>query len=214
MPMNVRKHNEYQQHEHNEPNEVEGRYTMSYNNLEIRTERLVLRSVDVTKAEQVLEYFARNKSFLEQWEPLRAPEYYTLETHQEMLLNDYASMEQEQMFKVWLYRADEPNTIIGSITLSSIARGVFQSCHLGYRSDEQMGKKGYMTEGLKAVIRHAFQELKLHRIEANIMPHNAASLRVVEKLGFHREGYAQKYLKINGKWEDHIYTALINDELG
>lgn len=66
------------------------------------------------------------------------------------------------------------------------------------------------TEALKAAIRYIFEEWKLHRIEANIIPRNAASIRVIEKLGFEREGYCRKYLKINGIWEDHYSYALLN----
>lgn len=70
-----------------------------------------------------------------------------------------------------------------------------------------------MTEAVEAVVNHAFQELHLHRIEANIMPRNRASLRVVEKLGFRNEGVSREYLKINGKWEDHIHMVLLNEEM-
>lgn len=70
-----------------------------------------------------------------------------------------------------------------------------------------------MTEAVEAVVNHAFHELRLHRIEANIMPRNQASLRVVQKLGFQNEGISRKYLQINGKWEDHIHMVLLNEEM-
>ena len=70
-----------------------------------------------------------------------------------------------------------------------------------------------MTEAIEAVVDYAFRELRLHRIEANIMPRNAASLAVVRKLGFHEEGLALRYLKINGKWEDHLHMVRLNEDM-
>ncbi|WP_278244288.1 GNAT family N-acetyltransferase [Caldisalinibacter kiritimatiensis] len=94
-----------------------------------------------------------------------------------------------------------------------MVRGPFLSCFLGYKLDKDEVNKGYMTEALKMGIDIAFNELKLHRIEANIMPKNEASLRIVKKLGFYEEGVAKKYLKINGKWEDHIHMVLLNEDI-
>ena len=91
--------------------------------------------------------------------------------------------------------------------------GAFLSCYLGYKLDKDEINKGYMTEAVKKGVEVVFNELGLHRIEANIMPRNKASLRVVEKLGFYNEGLAYKYLKINGKWEDHIHMVLLNENL-
>jgi ribosomal-protein-alanine N-acetyltransferase len=102
---------------------------------------------------------------------------------------------------------------IGTVSLSNIVRGPFQSCHLGYKLDKDEINKGFMTEAVEKVINITFKDLKLHRIEANIMPKNKASLRVVEKLNFYNEGIAYKYLKINGKWEDHIHMVLLNEDL-
>ena len=99
------------------------------------------------------------------------------------------------------------------MALSNIVRGAFQSCHLGYRLDGTEQRKGYMTEAVKELTAYAFQNLNLHRIEANIMPHNMASLKVTEKLGFYHEGLAKQYLRINGRWEDHIHTVLLNEEM-
>ena len=87
------------------------------------------------------------------------------------------------------------------------------SCHLGYKLDNDEINKGYMTEAVEKSIDIIFNEFKLHRIEANIMPRNISSLKVAEKLGFYNEGLAYKYLKINGKWEDHIHMVLLNEKV-
>jgi len=181
--------------------------------IEIFTPRLILKSIDESNAYQVNDYVIRNKEFLREWEVIRTPEYYTVETQKELIASDNLYFEHGQLYKVWMYKLDDPERIIGSIALSNIVRGAFLSCHLGYRLDHAENNKGYMTEGLERVINLAFNELQLHRIEANIMPKNKASLKVVEKLGFNHEGLARKYLKINGKWEDHIHMVLINDEM-
>lgn len=177
----------------------------------LSTEQLSLKALDESYASQVLDFVIRNKSFLEPWEPGRTPEYYTAAYQRRLLAEERRSIEQGQMFKVWMFKKEEPERVIGSISLNNIIRGVFQSCHLGYRTDEQECNRGYMTEGLQAVIAHAFGRMLLHRVEANIMPRNGASLKVVEKLGFYSEGLAKKYLKIYGHWEDHIHMVLRNE---
>jgi [ribosomal protein S5]-alanine N-acetyltransferase len=171
------------------------------------TERLILAALDSSSASLVLDYVLRNRAFLEPWEPERNKEYFTLAHQAQMLDQETKKMEEGQLFKVWLLYE---NRIVGSVSLSNIVRGVFQSCHLGYRSDGQQLNKGLMTEALKSVIEYAFHEMKLHRIEANIMPRNGASLKVVRKLGFYEEGLALKYLNIHGIWEDHIHMVLRN----
>lgn len=179
----------------------------------LRTPRLLLKSGDDVTAEAVLDYFLRNKEFLSQWEIMRQPQFYTLEAQKQMLAEDKVNSERGQLVKLWLCKAEEPDRVIGSVALSNIVRGVFLSCHLGYRLDGAEEGKGYMTEAVKELTAYAFQKLGLHRIEANIMPRNAASLKVTEKLGFYHEGLAKQYLRINGKWEDHIHMVLLNEEM-
>ncbi|WP_223067740.1 GNAT family N-acetyltransferase [Paenibacillus caui] len=182
-------------------------------NITIETERLILKSVTETAAPEVLEYIKRNKEFLEPWEPRRDLSYYTLETQKRLLQDEARKMDDGQLFKVWIYTCGENSRLIGSAALSNIVKGVFESCHLGYKLDQSERNKGYMTEALGAVTGYAFNELGLHRIEANIMPRNEASFRTVRKLGFYEEGLAFKYLKINGVWEDHIHMVLRNESM-
>jgi len=104
----------------------------------------------------------------------------------------------------------ELNKVIGVLSFSSIVKGPFLSCFVGYSIDNRFQNKGYMTQALKAGIDFMFKTVGLHRIEANIMPRNISSLRVVEKLGFQNEGLSPEYLQIDGKWEDHVHMVLIN----
>ncbi|REE84394.1 ribosomal-protein-alanine N-acetyltransferase [Paenibacillus taihuensis] len=177
----------------------------------LRTKRLVLRAIDESYAEQALDFVLRNKEALLEWEPARNDDYYTLDVQKQFILNDLQSMRSGQSAKFWFSESEQRDApLLGTITLNNIVRGAFQSCHLGYRTDVSVRGKGYMTEALAQVIGFAWSELNLHRIEANIMPRNGASLTVVEKLGFKHEGIARDYLRISGHWEDHIHMVLLN----
>lgn len=178
----------------------------------VETERLTLKILDATMAESVLEYYLLNRAFLEPWEPKRNEGFYTYETQFTSLALDAQAMDRGEMLRYWIYLKDGTGPI-GTIALTNIIRGVFKSCFLGYKLSESHGGKGYMVEAIEKIVEIAFQDLKLHRIEANIMPHNIRSRKSVEKLGFKEEGLSEKYLKINGKWEDHYRFTLINQAL-
>lgn len=177
------------------------------------TERLKLRILDKSHAELVLDYYIRNRQFLEEWEPVKGEEFYTSSYHEEQLNKEFSNIANMNGFRLWLFKKDDESRIIGSVGFNNIIRGAFLSCHLGYKSDAEETNKGYMTEAIQKGIDIMFNEFGLHRIEANIMPKNKRSLRVVEKLGFYNEGLAYKYLRINGKWEDHIHMVLLNNKL-
>lgn len=173
------------------------------------TERLILKNLDKTYAKLVFDYYIRNAEFLEKWEMVKNDEFYTIQYHEKYL----EDINNETSLRFWIFKKDDINRIIGTVSLNNIVRGSFQSCHLGYKLDKDEGNRGYMTEAVEKIVEIGFNELKLHRIEANIMPKNKASLRVVEKLNFYDEGLAFKYLKINGIWEDHIHMVLLNETL-
>jgi ribosomal-protein-alanine N-acetyltransferase len=188
---------------------------MSYNDhgpIELLTERLVLRTVDASFAAPALDFAIRNRAFHEEWNPLVDESFYTLEFQQQRLGIERELLAQDRSVRLWLFKRDDRSyqRIIGDLAFSNIVRGAFQSCHLGYKVDGAEINQGYITEALSRAIRFAFDDMRLHRIEANIMPKNARSRRVVEKLGFVDEGLAHKYLKIAGVWEDHIHYVLLN----
>ena len=108
-------------------------------------------------------------------------------------------------FFVWSQRH---NDLVGVVNLSEIVRGNFQSAYLGYYAFAPYARRGLMREGLAQVIAHAFKKLGLHRLEANIQPGNSASRALVRSLGFRREGFSPRYLKINGRWQDHERWAI------
>ncbi len=135
----------------------------------------------------------------------------------------YAMPMTPEEFRAYLARYDRPTTegflvcqrdggaIAGTVTVDSIVRGRFQSATLSYAAFAPAAGRGYMSEGLALVLGYAFTELRLHRLEANIQPGNQASLRLVQRLGFRREGYSPAMLFIDGAWRDHERWAITRE---
>lgn len=109
-------------------------------------------------------------------------------------------------------RAD--GAIVGVVNVSEIVRAALQSAYLGYYAFQAHAGQGYMTEGLALVLRHAFRRLGLHRLEANIQPRNLASRKLVRRLGFRKEGFSPRYVKVGGRWRDHERWAIVRDAWG
>jgi len=104
------------------------------------------------------------------------------------------------------------DSIVGQITLSQIFRKSFQSAYLGYQLFNGFTGRGYMTEAVRQLLQKAFTELDLHRIEANVQPENKASIAVLKRNGFSKEGFSKRYLKIGGRWRDHERWAIIKED--
>jgi RimJ/RimL family protein N-acetyltransferase len=107
---------------------------------------------------------------------------------------------------------DALEKIVGVFNVSEIVLGVFRSAYLGFYSVSDYAGKGYMSRGLKLVLRNIFEEMKLHRIEANIQPENFRSINLVRANGFSKEGFSPRYLNINGVWRDHERWALTYED--
>ena len=152
---------------------------------EYQTQNLILKSIDKTYTDQVLDYYIKNKGFLNQWEPIKNEEFYTKAFQENQIEKEIDSINSGSSFRLWIFKKKDDSRIIGSVAFNNIVRGAFQSCHLGYKLDKDEINKGYMTEAIQKGIEIMFNEFKLHRIEANIMPINVASLKVVKKLGFY-----------------------------
>jgi ribosomal-protein-alanine N-acetyltransferase len=174
------------------------------------TERLYLRILKPNYGRPVLEYYKRNHNFLKEWDPKPTEDFYTTSYQKNKLKNEYYLFKDQRMVRFWII-SKETNKIIGNVCYSNIIMGNFKSCFLGYKLDKDEINKGYMTEAIKKTVEIMFDEYGLHRIEVNIIPRNARSLKVMEKLGFEREGFSRNYLEINGVWEDHIHFATYND---
>jgi [ribosomal protein S5]-alanine N-acetyltransferase len=125
---------------------------------------------------------------------------------------DYLSKHQEPRGAAFFIWVDEPRALAGVVNLSEVVQGCFQSAYLGYYAFTPHAGRGFMKDGLAQVVTRAFKVMKLHRLEANIQPGNAASKALVKKLGFRREGFSPRYLKINGRWRDHERWAILSED--
>jgi ribosomal-protein-alanine N-acetyltransferase len=179
------------------------------------TDRLTLRPPQLTDAPAIQQFSIANRHHLQPWQPVRPAGYFGLNTVEQRV----AHVEHERLAGRALHLLvlthstdDTPERIVGECNFSNIVLGVFQACHLGYALAEQAQGRGLMTEALRAGITYVFDELGLHRVMANYLPQNARSARVLDSLGFEREGLARAYLKINGEWADHVLTSLINPQ--
>ncbi|EGO65551.1 GNAT family N-acetyltransferase [Acetonema longum] len=169
---------------------------------------LVVRELQFENAEEITRLYIKNRAYLQPFEPVRDDLYYTVGCHEEMI---GATLDDPHNYLMGIFLAGR---LIGRISLTAIARAFFQNGRLGYWLDQEQQGRGYMGEAVGQTVRFAFDTLKLHRLEANVMPHNAGSLRVLEKNGFERIGLARKYLQINGVWQDHYLHQLLNPSYG
>jgi [ribosomal protein S5]-alanine N-acetyltransferase len=118
----------------------------------------------------------------------------------------------EQAFDPLLACRVEDGAIVGFLNLSNIVRGAFQNAFVGYGGVATYAGQGYMTAALRLTLARAFTELRLHRVEANIQPGNAASLALARRCGFVREGFSERYLKVGGRWRDHERWAIRREQ--
>lgn len=178
--------------------------------MKLETPRLVLRTLTSQDVPRLLEFDTRNREWLASWEPARDEAYFTAERVLSSIRADARSVRRGTGCRWHLFLRGQPGTLVGSVALSNIVTGVFLSAHLGYRLDGGATGRGYMTEALREVIRFAFEDRRLHRLEANVMPRNGPSRKLLSTLGFEEEGLARRYLKIAGVWEDHLHHVLLN----
>lgn len=176
------------------------------------TSRLVVRLLHQQDIPEVLNYYLENQEFLEPFEPVRPRNFYTREFWSQHIEKSLIEYGYDRSLRLFFFKKTDPTKVIGTANFTSMNQGVSYSCNLGYSLAESEQGKGYMTEALEVSIRYLFDDLNMHRINANYMPHNRRSGNVLKRLGFTVEGYARDYLLINGKWEDHILTSLINPD--
>ena len=176
----------------------------------ISTKRAILKIIEADKADLLLKYYLNNKHHLSPWEPIRAKEYFTLKNFKNLVASAQTAYQEGREYKFTALSLDQ-REVIGVCNFTGVCKGPFQACFLGYSISKKYEGKGYMHEILKGGIEFIFNEIGLNRIMANYIPQNERSRKLLQRLGFEREGYARRYLKIAGKWEDHILTAKINE---
>lgn len=172
-------------------------------------ENVFLKQLSLSDAEKLLQILVENKDFFEPFSTNRPSTYYSLEKQKELITSWEQKTKQNLGYRFGIF-IKKSHKLIGTIDLFQIIRGSLQSAFIGYYLDKNYNGKGYTTEAVKLVVDYAFKTLYLHRIEAGVMPHNLASIRVLEKAGFHKEGIAKQNVKINNRWEDHQVLAIIN----
>ena len=175
---------------------------------ELRTERLVLRASDPALADATADYHRRNREPHARWNPPQAASMFTADGQRERLAASLAAIGAGTMIGWWLFAPGMPDSALGQIHLSQIARAPFCNALLGYSIDAAHEGRGLMREALDAALADAFgARIGLHRVQANVRPENVRSLALLERLGFEREGLAREYLFIDGAWRDHVLTA-------
>lgn len=177
----------------------------------LKGERVCLRLPSSADYHQWAALRLASRSFLEPWEPRWSADELERSGWRQRLDRNKADYKAGTGIG-FLVVETATDRLTGGITIGNIRRGVAQSCQIGYWMGEAYAGRGYMVDALKLVIPYAFDELRLHRIEAACIPSNARSVRVLEKAGFAREGLARSYLRINGVWQDHFLYALVADD--
>lgn len=175
----------------------------------LTTNRLILKLPEENCTKLMRNFVVENKAHLSFWEPLQADDYYTENYWKKKIEEIRGDFLSDKSCCLNIYEK-ETGELIGMINFNNFIRGAFHSCFLGFKISQQAQGRGLMTEALQAALQYLFQKLNLHRVSANYMPNNQASARVLEKCGFKKEGIAEGYLLINGKWETHVLTSLIN----
>lgn len=174
-------------------------------------ESLVLRMPQMNDYAAWAELRAQSRDFLTPWEPEWTSTELTRASFRRRLRHYSKEFKDDAGYAFFLFNAND-DRLVGGITLSNVRRGVTQACALGYWIGVPHARSGFMTAAVRAVVPFVFDNLRLHRLEAACLPSNNASIGLLEKTGFANEGLARRYLRINGRWQDHLLYALLEDD--
>lgn len=155
---------------------------------------------------------AQSREFLKPWEPLWPQDDLSRLAFRSRIKRYQKDIESDTAYPFFVFRAGD-GVLTGAVTLSNVRRGVAQMASLGYWTGAPFARQGLMTAAVGAVCQFGFSHQRLHRIEAACLPTNAASIGLLRKCAFQQEGYARRYLRIDGKWQDHVLFALLSDEV-
>ncbi|TGY96265.1 N-acetyltransferase [Petralouisia muris] len=177
-----------------------------------QTERLELKILDDTASAKVLQFYQDNREIIEKYETDRPPQFYTDQFQKMLLQGEYNLAVKQKSLRFWVQEQGQPDRIVGTVSFHNIKYGFYQCCELGYKFDQRFWGRGYATESISKGIQVIFGELKLHRIEACVLPGNTASQKLLLKLGFEFEGIKKQSVKLHGRWRDHELYALLSEE--
>lgn len=178
------------------------------------TDRLVLRPPRTTDVPELRRAMRANYEHLRPWSvaPVPGEDLSSLASVSRTILRNRREWKRGQSFVLMVCPRENDDRIIGRIALGGVLLGAFQNAYLGYWIDVEHQGRGLMTEAVRGTTMFAFQTARLHRVQAAVMPRNASSQRVLEKVGYRREGTALRYLCIAGSWEDHVVFAMTTEE--
>lgn len=170
-----------------------------------------IRPARATDWREWSELRAISRGFLTPWEPTWPDDALTRSSFVRRVRRQTDDWERDQAYTFLVFDRENGN-LTGGLGLTNVRRGVAQTATLGYWVGEPFARRGYISDATRLVLRFAFGELNLHRVEASCLPENAASTGLLEKVGFTREGHARAYLRIQGVWRDHLLFSFTNDE--
>jgi ribosomal-protein-alanine N-acetyltransferase len=173
----------------------------------LTTDRMVVRLLYERDAHRLAEYYLENRAYLKPWEPVR-DESHCYPSGWHSRLSAINELQKQGSAYYFALLDPEEDQIRGVANFTNVLRGSFYACYLGYSLGEKWQGQGLMFEAVQTAIRYMQRQQHIHRIMANYMPHNKRSGNLLQRLGFEREGYAKDYLLIDGKWQDHVLTAL------
>jgi len=178
------------------------------------TARLVLRPPRPSDVPELRRLLRANADHLRPWEPAPTPgeDPTSLTVVSNRVARHRRDWKRDHSYALLVTLRAPGEPIVGRVTLGGVLRGAFQNSYLGYWIDREQQRRGLMTEAVGGALAFAFGAARLHRVQVAIMPRNAPSLRVMEKVGVRREGVAERYLAIAGTWEDHVLFAITADE--
>lgn len=178
----------------------------------LETPRLTLQLPGAEAARRMVSYFETNRAHLSPWEPPFPKGLFTNAFWERRLVQNQQEYRSGKSMRLVLIDKQAPHgPIVGLANFTQFVRGAFMACTLGYSIDQDAQGKGLMFEALTRALEHVFDDLEMHRVQANYIPTNERSGRLLRRLGFAVEGYARDYIFINGAWRDHILTARIAD---
>ncbi|MGI9371064.1 MAG: GNAT family N-acetyltransferase [Hyphomicrobiales bacterium] len=175
-------------------------------------EQVVMRIPQMSDFENWTSLRADSRAFLTPWEPTWPRDDLTKPAFRRRIRRYQRDVREGHSFPFFIYNAIS-DELVGGLTLSNIRRGVSQSCSLGYWVGEPYARKGHMYDAVQTIMPFVFDNLLLHRLEAACLPVNEPSARLLLKCGFSEEGYARRYLRINGVWQDHLLFAVLSEDL-
>lgn len=178
----------------------------------IYADRIFLRTPQVSDFDAWSELREQSRTFLAPWEPTWPKDDLTRSAFRRRIKRYYRDIREDEAYPFFIFRAHD-DALAGGLTLSNVRRGVTQSCSLGYWVGQPFVRQGMMSAAVRAITPFVFETLRLHRLEAACIPTNTASVRLLERVGFKKEGLARRYLRINGVWQDHNLYALLADDL-